>query len=246
MRDPFSYLLAGSLKISIILMTLEEIRQKFVELSGRYDLADRDNGYADQGANWHIQRGQDYLDEHIDLLWAMKRAEVAVDEGDFSLRVPRIRSVRHVLVEKGEDVWELRYVRRHQLKSEVLLSEVSQSRPVVFSVGISRDGSISQPSDQQRLIAFGPPADQAYTFHVEGLFYSAELVDDDDWSWWSTHYPETLIQAAYMSLERFNRNRAGIQDHLTVIEEDLRGLEFDQVDEQSHNLDQLEDSWYVR
>ena len=43
-------------------MNLLEVRTKFIQLSGHYELASTDGLYTDNGADFYINAGQDFLD----------------------------------------------------------------------------------------------------------------------------------------------------------------------------------------
>jgi hypothetical protein len=87
------------------------------------------------------------------------------------------------------------------------------------------------------------PPDIDYTLEVLGMFNSAPLSADTDENYWSLIRPETLIQAAYYTLERFYRNTQGMKDHMEAIMTDLEGIDHDDVDESIAGRDYMQDSW---
>lgn len=76
-------------------------------------------------------------------------------------------------------------------------------------------------------IHFMPPADIIYTIIVEGRWWSRPLYSDWEENYWSFNHDDLLIQAAMMSLEKFRRNTAGVNDMRRALVEQLRGVDVD-------------------
>ena len=76
-------------------------------------------------------------------------------------------------------------------------------------------------------IQFMPPADIVYTIIVEGRWWSRPLYNDWEENYWSFNHPDVLIQATMMSLEKFRRNTAGVNDMRRALLEQLRGIDTD-------------------
>jgi hypothetical protein len=80
-------------------VTLLQIRTKFVDLSGRFDLVVNTTSYADNGANFFIQAGLRLLDSLQDTHLAVSRYQKDLAVGDSVLDVPStIRSIKEVWI----------------------------------------------------------------------------------------------------------------------------------------------------
>lgn len=225
-------------------MTLAALRQKFVELSGRYDLVESQQDYKDDGADFFIRSGQRFLDNQLDFPKKEARAEVTLSQGESQVSLAGIQSLDRVL--------------RHEPEGAALLDEVlykdffdrfgNQSDtgvPTYWTSPIGRgqpEGNKPQTSGST-YIQFFPHANKEYTFSVMGSFFSVTLENDDDENFWSTVYPESLIQAAMYSMERFYKNRAGMQDHLAAIQRDLSGIDANVAQDEMGEIDQMSNAW---
>ena len=99
---------------------------------------------------------------------------------------------------------------------------------------------IIDPSYNYNGVMLFPPADGAYTLEVVGLFYSPELVNDTDTSFWGTVHPEILLMAANRQLEIDYRNTAGVKDWEIAIQSEILGLGKDLVEEHIAEISQME------
>ena len=75
---------------------------------------------------------------------------------------------------------------------------------------------------------------------INGLFYSAELVNDTDENYWSIAHPMLLYMAAMRQIEITNRNTQGVRDWEASIGADVKTLGFDLVEENIAEADQME------
>ncbi|MBU2249637.1 MAG: hypothetical protein KKD77_23015, partial [Gammaproteobacteria bacterium] len=75
------------------------------------------------------------------------------------------------------------------------------------------------------------PTSEKLTVIINGLFYSAELINDTDENYWSAVHPLLLISAAIRATEIPNRNTQGLNDWTNVIRTDMEHLGFDLVEE---------------
>ena len=72
---------------------------------------------------------------------------------------------------------------------------------------------------------FGPPADQAGTLELHGLFSINTLSADSDENVWSVVHPYTLIQAARAVLEGQMRNTEGFKDDIQALDTMLMAID---------------------
>ena len=85
-----------------------------------------------------------------------------------------------------------------------------------------------------------PTEDSTWTLVVEGLAYATALTADTSVSYWSDQHPQTLIDATRMYLERVRRNQAGRRDMLSVIDDDLETITFDDVQAEVAEFNHIE------
>jgi len=84
-------------------MNLLQLRTKFIQLTGRYDLVvDRDD-YADNGANYFIQAGQRWLDAHMPVGKMVMRLQKDLAAGNRILEFQRCKSIKEVWICSAED-----------------------------------------------------------------------------------------------------------------------------------------------
>lgn len=225
-------------------MTLNKLRKKFVETSGRYDLVTDQESYEDDGADFFIQAGQRFLENQLDFPKKEARAEVSLAQGESEVQLPDVQTISRIL--------------RHDTEGAALLDEVEYKEFFDRFGTLTKTGTPtwwtsppgrSNPSGNARqtsgdtTIQFFPVANGSYTFSVIGSFFSKPLEKNGDENFWSVVYPEILIQAAMYRAEAFRRNRAGMQDHLAAIQRDLQGIDHNVAQDKSEEVDQMSDSW---
>ncbi len=85
-------------------------------------------------------------------------------------------------------------------------------------------------SEQGDTLITMPPSNGAYTLQVYAAEYPAELTDDTDETWWSTHHPEILLTAARSYVElHLHRNQTGQNLYLNEAIRCAREVYFDKV-----------------
>ena len=105
------------------------------------------------------------------------------------------------------------------------LSTIDQFGPVSYT------GSDSQ-YDVDGVIFF-PPVSAGHVLEVRGLFYQPKLLNDIDKNYWTEKEEFVLVLAACRAIEISLRNQQGVADWESAIRNELQGVEFDLVDEQS-------------
>jgi hypothetical protein len=236
-------------------MKLSEIRTHFIKFSGRYDLENSDN--SDNGANFFINAGQRFLDRRIDFRKTDGKVYRKVATDSWYLTVQNCRTIEHIWASDDEERWELEMKSLLWLNNEYadVTSDTTSKDPLywapsnirgVDTVDMNNLGTFfnlamkEAANEDYTGIVFLPPPDEAMVLEIWGKFYTPELKDDDDESYWSVVVPETLIQAALYRLEIFYRNTSGANDWLSAIEVDLLDIDKDKVQEDTENVDQLE------
>ena len=90
-------------------MDLLGVRQQFIKLSGRYDLATTnvETHDTDNGADYFINAGQRYLDRHFYTLKSIGRRFDAVAADSWYLTFQRCRAIKSVWCNDDEARWKL-------------------------------------------------------------------------------------------------------------------------------------------
>lgn len=230
-------------------MSLADVRAIFRTASGRFDLVDNSNG--DTGSDKLINAGQRWLDT---LQYSPKSFSwnlVTLSMGNSVVEIPLARAIKNVFVDVDSSRVELKKVKlKDILDTYPSLTTDGRGTPIYFSSevvglggsqedflstdvsGFSDSGSILFGDHYSKMgITVAPVPDKDYKLRVLGLFFSRILVDDVDESFWTRNFPELLAWAACYQLEVLYRNTEGAKDWLGAINTQLRGVDFDQVED---------------
>jgi hypothetical protein len=235
-------------------MTLVEVREQFVKLSGRYDLVVDTTDWADNGADFFIQSGQDYLDR---LHFAPKAENTIFEElaaGEWYVTFAKCRAIREVWINNTEGRSQLTKKDMSWLYQQfsALVSETDSGTPLYYCPAKLRSTDhadrtnlgtffnyVKDDSDALRGILIFCPADEAIVVEIQGLFYSDALSSDTDTSYWTDNWPAVLIKAALYQVEVFNRNTEGMKDWKFAIEDEFIGIDKDTVEESIVGITQI-------
>ena len=240
-------------------MNLLQIRKKFRELSGRYDLVNED--YSDNGADFFINEGRKFLDRLNKTLKSEALCFKILDVGSFSVSFSLCRALKKVwIADATNGRWSLE---KKDLQDLIMdyLSGLPRSRtegtPLYYAPCITRyipenasandieafAGFVEVPagnSHEYNTILLNVPVQYQSMVGIQGLFYSAELVEDEDVNYWSSMHPMLLCMSAMRQLEIVNRNTQGVNDWTNAIVTEMRQLEMDLVEEIIAEVDQME------
>jgi len=236
-------------------MNLGEVREKFVQFSGRYDLITALD--ADNGANFFINAGQRFLDRRIDFRKSDGSFFEELTANSWYFKMQNCRTIEKVWINDDEDRWALDRKELLWLHKEfpALISETDAGDPLYWSPAKLRGIDIADIAAQGTFFNYVlaeatnedyhglvilPPPDVGVVVEVWGKFYTGDMSLDADETYWTVTVPETLIQAALYRLEIFYRNTAGAADYLAGIDTDLVDFDKDAVQEDTANADQLE------
>ena len=89
-------------------------------------------------------------------------------------------------------------------------------------------------------ILMAPPTNERIQLEIRGLFYTDQLSEDTDKSYWSEVHPDVLIMAAMRHLEVINRNTQGVNDWDKAISAEVSGIGKDLVEELIAEVSQIE------
>ena len=240
-------------------MNLLEIRTKFREISGRYDLVNDD--YSDNGADFYINEGRKFLDklDETQKSWASQFRFVQI--GQYSASVQYCRAIKEVWAMTTSARWQLEKVDLQDMIAGYMTglpSARNTGSPLYYTPTITRyNPSDALPEDIQSFIGWveissgkveeyntiliNVPTSELLSLEIKGLFYSPKLVEDTDTNHWSVNHPMLLIRAAMRELEINNRNTQGANDWTNAITTDMKLLGMDLVEELIAGVSQIED-----
>jgi hypothetical protein len=236
-------------------MTLSAVRDIFLRDSGRFDLGTI--GGSDNGADRHINEGQNMLDRMTNFDKSNNRIFDNIDADGWYLNfAQRARAIHEVWVNNADgERWKLQQKDWSWLHAEFpdAIADTDSGEPLYWCPSLLRStehtdmdslaAMFNNVIDNDELysgIVILGPTDAALTVEVVGLFYSVALSGDDDTSYWTEVHPEILSMAACYRLEVINRNTAGMKDWLYAIERELKGIESDAIEQATNNIDQME------
>ena len=240
-------------------MNLLQMRTKFRELSGMFDLVNAD--FSDNGADFFINEGRKYLDRLDETQKSWASCFRILSPGRFSVSFLHCRAIKEIWVANADvGRWQLEKVKLQDL-IEGYLTGLPSSRttgtPLYYSPCLTRyipeDATVE---DIEAFVGFletksgdahgynsnlvNVPTDLRLMIDVRGLFYSSELVEDADFNYWSSVHPMLLYMAAMRYVEVANRNTQGVKDWNNAIATDMQQLGFDLVEELIAEVDQME------
>jgi len=235
-------------------MTLLEIRTKFIELSGRYDLITDTESYQDSGADFFIASGQRWLDRTFEILKSTANYYATLAQGGWYVLVPECRVIRGVWISYTNGVVvTLKPLSLERIRHCFSLNTTDGGCPHFYAPCSIRTqpeiaGQLTVPPSTivmednfpYNAIALDLPAGEQVSVQVTGYFYQSLLVNDTDKNFWSVEHSWILVLAAMRAMEIAQRNSAGVTDWETAIRSEMQGLEYDFVDQQSFPIRQME------
>jgi hypothetical protein len=238
-------------------MNLLEIRTMAAKKSGRHDLVNPTD-YSDNGMDFHITAGQKYLDKLVTIPDSQANIFFAPVAGEYSITIDKsCRAIYEVWANDDENRWPL--IKQNLATFKYLydqpVSSITAGAPCEYTLMDMR--SIS-PDDQSSLaeflsttaaegsgfgyrgIVFGPQFDATYVIEVTGLFSQILLSSDSDSNFWSFNYPHLLLMATLRSIDIFNHSAKSVRDWAASILIETQEFDFDVVEEESYDADQME------
>ena len=240
-------------------MNLIQMRQKFRELSGRFDLVNDD--YSDNGADFFINAGAKFLDrlDETQKSWASKFK--ILEPGQFSVVFPYCRAIKEVwLADTTNGRWQVEKKSLQDLIAGYLTglpSSRMSGAPLYYAPCITRYipetlgandfgafvGYVEVPSGNAlefNAILLSVPVQYQTMVDIRGLFYSANLVNGTDENYWSAVHPMLLYMSAMRQVEIANRNTQGVNDWTSSITTEMVQLGMDLVEEIIAEISQME------
>jgi len=239
-------------------MNLLQLRTKFREISGRFDLVDED--FSDSGADFYINEGRKYLDrlDETQKSWGSTFVKVAV--GGWHATFPYCRAIKEVWISSSTARWRAEKMDVQKMMERYLTgipSSRSSGTPIYYAPCITRLVPEDIAADDIEAFAgfvdvsaglahgfntilLDVPTDKILAITINGLFYSGELVNDTDMNYWSEVHPMLLISSAMRQIEIVNRNTQGVNDWTGAINAEVQQLGFDLVEELIGECNQME------
>ena len=235
-------------------MNYLQIRLKFRELSGRFDLV-TDTGI-DTGAGFFINEGRKFLDRLDETQKSLATCFRFLNVGSHSVQFPYCRAVKEVWVANPNHRWSLGKIDIQENIRGHMLSQHKSGCPNYYSPCITRYIPENQPANlfesflgyvdipagnahEYNTILVNAPTSEKLSVQINGLFYSAELVNDTDENYWSAAHPMLLYMAAMRLIEIANRNTQGVKDWEGSIGADVKTLGFDLIEEDIAGSNQM-------
>jgi len=239
-------------------MTLSEVRNLFIEISGRNDLLQAGTAV---GADFFINAGCRELDRRLFGGKGEGSYLVDLDAEQIVIPIPNCRVVRKVEVyntsekiklEKADSLQEMK-----DYYDEPKASKTAGTPYVFYPISARPFPNVLVASNYNQTwvlediiedghenfsaIIISPPPDLAtYTIRVDGLFYSDELQNDGDYNFWTINEPLSVVHAAMFKLEQTYRNVEGAKEWGVAIDSILTPMNMDIVEEEIEELTEME------
>jgi len=234
------------------------VKTKFIEITGRADLADAGAAF---DAGFFINEGQKYLDRLFNKGKTEARHFVNLTVGQILVPLANVRSFKEVWLYDSESgtpllVEDASVLKEYYNKPVASLDSGPPEyyAPIVVrpypkdltSVGLNQIWATQDMKltghETVNAILLMPPVDVSgkYTLEVKGLFYTDALSADTDKSYWTETNELLLIFAAAFMMELSYRNTEGAKDWKNAIMEITDGLDKDIVEEQITGISSME------
>lgn len=240
-------------------MNLGTIRDQFLQQSGRYDLgtigsdSPSTNG-TDTGADFFLNSGMKMLERMRDGPKSTARYfnELAADAWYDKFQL--CRSIKEVWINNatGRSQLEKKDIDWLRVEYSGLISATDSGTPLYYApaelrtvdntdidnLGAFFNYVYSTTEDYSGVIIL-PPTDEAVVLEVWGHFYTTEMSTNSDRNYWTDLQPMILIMSALYQLEVSYRNTEGANDWMLSIEKQITTLDFDNVEQDAVDIDQM-------
>lgn len=217
-------------------MNLLEIRQEFIDKTGRTDLAttstgSSDNYDVDAGADFYIKAAIRTLDRMQENATTKAYFSVNLGIGESEIKVVDCRNISKVWIVDDEGLSELDWMCYDELMLEYPdLTSTDNGTPTNWSsynkVLSPRQRFLGDDYGSRTVIVM-PPTNTALEVRIFGKFYSSELKENTDENFWSVAHPDILVMAAMQEVEGFYRNTEGYADFERILQKKLGGIDVD-------------------
>lgn len=236
-------------------MDLVSIRQKFCEISGRYDLVVDVTDWADNGADYFIQQGQDMI-ERLSAIVPETEGRIweTIAIGSYYLTFQkRTRVIKEVWANNDEERFRLEKISWEDLKEYYsdISSGIENGDPAYYcsaklrevdatdkdATGTFLNCTLANSKDFRGLLIL-PPVDEAYDIEVVGNFYQELLEEDVDENFWTIEHPGVLVKAAIYQCQLTYKSKRKLDSLLDSIKDDITEISKDVVEESLEDFEQ--------
>jgi len=241
-------------------MDLLTLRQQFIQMSGRYDLATTVSKPhdIDNGADFFINIAISMLEKRYNTLKSQASYFYETLAGAWYLVIQNCLAVREVWCNDTESRWQLTRYPYETIKDNYpgLVSVADGGAPLYYTpvwIRPAPGGGTSyqslgtffnyiKPDDDGTYngVVFVPKTDKVYNIEVVGKFSHVALALNADTNFWTLHAPELVLKAALYQHDVFYRGAKSAGYWLPFIEEDGAQLEKALVDQESSDERVLE------
>lgn len=235
-------------------MNLLDIKKRFRDLSGRYDLADDDAADTLRFIINSACKNLDRLTEN-QKTWGSYFNTLAADA--YQLTIPHCRAIKEVWLATTTARWQLEKMNLQDIIVNYLASAPDSGSSLYYSPVITRKipenadlsafstymtflDTITNTNNSYNGIVILPPPDSTVLVEVRGFFYSRELVNDSDENYWSINHPLTLLKAVMRELEVFNQNKSKTNAWDEALANEITNINKDLVEEIVAEVDVME------
>ena len=247
-------------------LTLVQLRQKIAEQDGRLDLVNID--WTDNGLDYYINAGSRFLDSYRLTPKSYKWLKKDIAVGDYFISVERLLALKEVWMRDATTGWQLVKKSLGYIKENYpgAVSGIGSGLPTYFArvvTGLAPEQRALTSVNYTNEFTFGsediifsdqddghykhagilwmPPTSGIYTIEILGQFMSDPLVAETDRNFWTTQFPEVLMEATNMIIEKTYRNTAGVKDRMGAIDNYLIGLDHNLVEEEISGRNQMDE-----
>jgi hypothetical protein len=207
--------------------TYLEVKLRFREVTGRYDLIAADG--TDTGGGHYINMGLKWLEQHVDRVVMEVEVGAVIDPGYINRLEFPLSIVRSVAMLRSADIVEPTYTELER----ITIQEMMALQAVTSVVGTPLYWSIS-PAYPATLdisyITINPAPDVTYDFVARGKTTIPPLEVDGTTNYWTLFHDELLVWTSCYCLEVAYRNSEGAKDWFNSIEQYVYDLQKEKVD----------------
>lgn len=238
-------------------MDLVSARTKFVELSGRYDLANAD--WTDNGADYYLKAGMKFLDRRAEFDKDVGKLFAQMAVGEYFKAYDSYRTQELVWFATAAGRYQLEYLSPGEMQVKYgtkPYADVTNGTPKYFTFAILRtlpDGTaldiignygsehlVDGTHLSQAGILIMAPTDTAGMLEIWGKFETPFPSAEDGTNYWLDHFDYLAVNAALYQLEVSYRNTQGQKDWLAAIDLELEGLGKDVVEDDANRAPEME------
>jgi hypothetical protein len=239
-------------------MNLVEIRAKFRDVSGRFDLVNKDD--SDNGADFFINEACRWLDKTVETGGSYGTYMEILAIGRWNVQIPRCRAIKEVWLITPDGRTQLTKISlQDNLASyfTTLPTGLTNGTPEYYSPTIKRyfpegmtvptlaaisafTGLITSSGEDYGAILLSCPLDASSLIEIKGLFYSMELVNDTDENYWSVNHSLLLVETAVRQTHILSGNKPMLDVLDRGIDGELKRLDQEIVEQDIAEIDQME------